>query len=114
MRVSSARGPCSNAARAAFTAFSTSAESASATWQISSPVEGLTVPKVLPETLGIHWLLIRSLVAEIRTRFSAGDDMTEAIDVLLLKSLQDAVSYKRRYHVFSGELGAGCHSAPHG
>ena len=45
------QGPCSNAARAALTALSTSAASASATWQISSPVEGLMVAKVLPDSL---------------------------------------------------------------
>ena len=37
--------------RAAFTAFSTSTASASATWQISSPVDGSIVAKVLPDSL---------------------------------------------------------------
>src|SRR5258708_36792834 len=76
-------GPCSNAARAAWTALSTSAASASATWQISSPVAGLTVPKVLPDSLEIQRLLIRSFVAETVTRLWLGDDMTEAIYILL-------------------------------
>src|SRR5438067_11018335 len=47
-------GPFSNALRAALTARSTSALSASATWQISSPVVGLMVGNALPETLPTH------------------------------------------------------------
>src|SRR3981081_448073 len=49
------QGPSSNALRAALTARSTSALSPSATWQIVSPVAGLTVANVLPLTLGTHW-----------------------------------------------------------
>src|SRR6266849_3156937 len=58
-------GPFSNAARAAATALSTSAASASATWVIASPVEGLMVGNVLPETASIHLPFISSLLAEI-------------------------------------------------
>ena len=54
------QGPDSKAARAARTAVSTSAASASATWQISSPVEGLMVANVLPDWLGCQRLLINS------------------------------------------------------
>src|SRR6266852_6951842 len=57
--------PASKAARAAATALSTSAASASATWVIASPVEGLMVGKVLPETASIHLPFISSLLAEI-------------------------------------------------
>src|SRR5438309_1990203 len=48
------QGPSSNALRAALTARSTSALSPSATWQIASPVAGLSVGNVLPETLSSH------------------------------------------------------------
>jgi hypothetical protein len=65
-----AHGPCSKAMRAALTAFSTSAASASAIWQISSPVEGLIVAKVLPDSLRIQRLLINNLVAEIEAWLS--------------------------------------------
>src|SRR5664279_1975191 len=58
-------GPRSNAWRAAFTARSTSSLSASATRQISSPVEGLIVAKVRPEAASVHRLLIKSLFAVI-------------------------------------------------
>src|ERR1019366_3022451 len=58
-------GPCSNAWRAAITARFTSSLSASATWQISLPVEGLMGAKVRPEAASVHWLLIKSLVAVI-------------------------------------------------
>src|SRR6516225_6638110 len=47
-------GPSSKALRAALTARSTSALSPSATWQMVSPVAGLTVGNVLPETLSCH------------------------------------------------------------
>src|SRR5439155_27200949 len=47
-------GPDSNALRAALTARSTSALSPSATWQMVSPVAGLTVGNVLPDTLSSH------------------------------------------------------------
>src|SRR6516165_5357717 len=47
-------GPSSNAFRAALTARSMSALSPSATWQMVSPVAGLSVGKVLPETLSSH------------------------------------------------------------
>src|SRR6266852_485254 len=59
--------PFSNAARAALTALSTSGASASATWVMTSPVEGLMVGKVLPEVLLTHWPLMSSLVALILT-----------------------------------------------
>src|SRR5713101_4122351 len=55
--------PVANLAGAARTARSTSGASASATRQISSPVEGLIVGKVLPETLSTHSLLMSSFVA---------------------------------------------------
>src|SRR5207244_11611841 len=48
------QGPSSNALRAALTARSTSALSPSATWQMVSPVAGLIVGKVLPDTLSSH------------------------------------------------------------
>src|ERR1700722_8432506 len=72
-------GPWSNAARAALTALSTSAASASATWQISSPVEGLMVAKVLPDSLATQRPLIRSLVAEGATCGSVGVGRVEII-----------------------------------
>src|SRR5579859_5588730 len=59
--------PFSNAARAAATALSTSAASASATWVMTSPVAGLMVGKVLPDAASTHLLLMRSLVALILT-----------------------------------------------
>src|SRR5882762_9169613 len=59
--------PASKAARAVLTALSTSGASASATWVITSPVEGLMVGKVLPEVLLTHWPLMSSLVALILT-----------------------------------------------
>ena len=58
--------------RAAFTALSTSAASASATWQISSPVAGLKVGNVFPDRLWTHRLLIRILVC-------SPDSMSESI-----------------------------------
>src|SRR5207248_3030035 len=66
------QGPLSNALRAAFTARSTSALSPSATSQIFSPVAGLIVANVLPETLSTHlppmsigcWVLTAGLVNE--------------------------------------------------
>src|SRR5438552_3642055 len=60
-------GPLSKAARAAETALSTSAASASATRVMTSPVAGLMVGKVLPEAESTHLLLISSLVAETFT-----------------------------------------------
>src|SRR5436190_23486665 len=48
------QGPSSNALRAALTARSTSALSPSATLQMTSPVAGLSVSNVLPETLSCH------------------------------------------------------------
>src|SRR5262249_40556064 len=54
------QGPSSNALRAAFTARSTSALSPSATWQMVSPVAGLTVGKVLPDSLSSHLPPIKS------------------------------------------------------
>ena len=102
MRASFRHGPCSNAARAALTAFSTSAASASAIWQISSPVEGLIVAKVLPDSLAIQRLLIRSLVAETATRLARWDGTSQRPLVELLSNsscLHDAVSYTRQYHV---------------
>src|SRR5713226_4758784 len=59
--------PLSNAARAAATALSTSAASASATCVITSPVEGFMVGKVFPETLSTHFPLISSFVGPILT-----------------------------------------------
>ena len=54
------QGPDSNAFLAAFTARSTSAESASATWQISCPVEGFKVANVLPDILLTHFPLMNN------------------------------------------------------
>src|SRR6266852_1271268 len=59
--------PFSNAARAALTALSTSGASASATWVMTSPVEGLMVGKVLPDALLTHCPLMSSFVALILT-----------------------------------------------
>src|SRR6266404_8486901 len=61
------QAPVSKAARAALTALSTSGASASATWVMTSPVDGLMVGKVLPDALLTHWPLMRSLVALILT-----------------------------------------------
>src|ERR1700756_5240515 len=60
-------GPLSKAARAAATALSTSAASASATLVMTSPVAGLRVGKVLPEAESTHLLLMSSLFAETFT-----------------------------------------------
>src|SRR3970040_1895992 len=49
-----AHGPDSKARRAALTAASTSALSPSATWVITSPVEGLVTANVLPDTADTH------------------------------------------------------------
>src|SRR5215475_591804 len=57
------QGPLSKAARAAATALSTSAASASATCAMVSPVAGLMVGKVLLEAASVHLLLMSSLVA---------------------------------------------------
>src|SRR6267143_1779952 len=59
--------PLSNDARAAATALSTSAASASATCVITSPVDGLIVGNVFPEALSTHFPLIRSFVGPILT-----------------------------------------------
>src|SRR5262249_49348963 len=76
-------GPFSNAARAAATALSTSAASASATCVITSPVAGLIVGKDLPEAASTHLLLIRSLLALI---FTVGSITAVAMGVLLRKN----------------------------
>src|SRR5579863_8152491 len=65
-------GPFSKAFRAAFTASSTSVASASATWQISSPVAGLIVGKVFPEWLFTQRLLMKSLVGPTAIEGSFG------------------------------------------
>src|SRR5260221_14413306 len=57
--------PFSKAARAAATALSTSAASASATCVITSPVAGLIVGKDLRDAASTHLLLMRSLLALI-------------------------------------------------
>src|SRR5215470_2901447 len=75
-------GPFSNAARAAATALSTSAASASATCEMTSPVEGLMVGKVLPEAASTHLLLIRSFVA---LTFTVGSITAVAMGGLLRK-----------------------------
>src|ERR1700731_5049136 len=59
--------PLSNAARAAATALSTSAASASATCVITSPVDGFMVGKVFLDTLSTHFPLISSFVGPILT-----------------------------------------------
>src|ERR1700691_3538379 len=56
------QAPVSNAARAASTALSTSALSASATLAITSPVDGFVVSKVLPLAAFTHLPSISSLV----------------------------------------------------
>ena len=66
-------GPTSNALRAAATALSTSAESASAICAISAPVAGLKVRNVFPDSLSIHWLLTSSFAGvEIVRNSGAG------------------------------------------
>jgi hypothetical protein len=64
---------------AALTAFSTSAASASETWQISAPVARSMLAKVSPDSLAIQRLLIKGLVAETATRRSEGCNITEVI-----------------------------------
>src|SRR5208283_6178876 len=61
------QAPFSNARRAAPTALSTSAASASATCVITSPVDGLIVGNVFPDTESTHLLLISSFFALICT-----------------------------------------------
>src|SRR5258708_4915208 len=63
-------GPLSNATRAAATALSTSAASDSATCVITSPVDGLIVGNVFPDTLSTHFPLISNFVGPILTFFS--------------------------------------------
>src|SRR6266404_664913 len=75
-------GPLSNATRAAATALSTSAASASATCVIASPVDGLIVGKVLPEVLLTHFPLISSFVGPILTF----DSITAAAVAIWLSS----------------------------
>src|SRR5712692_9303334 len=60
-------GPLSNAALAAATALSTSGASDSATCVITSPVDGLIVGNVFPDTLSTHFPLISSFVGPILT-----------------------------------------------
>src|SRR6267154_3398204 len=74
-------GPLSNAARAAATALSTSAASDSATCLITSPVDGLIVGKVFPDTLSTHFPLISSFVGPILTF-----DSNTAVAVAILES----------------------------
>src|SRR5262249_54452530 len=93
--------PRSNAARAAATALSTSAASASAILQISSPVDGLMVAKVLPDSLGTQRLLIRSLVAETLTWCSVECGMTEAIGTPFLSLLRERV-FRRNDYIMGG------------
>jgi 3-hydroxy-3-methylglutaryl CoA synthase len=70
----------SNAKRAAATALSTSAASASATCVIASPVEGLMVAKVLPDTASTHFPLINNLFAEI---FTLGSKTAGAVAIFI-------------------------------
>src|SRR5437016_13064468 len=60
-------GPLSKAARAAATAVSAAGASDSAAWVITSPVDGLIVGKVFPDTLSTHFPLISSFVGPILT-----------------------------------------------
>src|SRR6266404_2680740 len=60
-------GALSNAARAAATALYTSATLAYANCVITSPVDGLIVEKVFPDTLSTHFPLISSFVGPIFT-----------------------------------------------
>src|ERR1700739_2438618 len=76
--------PFSNAARAAATALSTSAASASATCVITSPVEGLIVGNVFPDAASTHLLLINNFVALTLTLGS----ITE-VAVAIMSSLPD-------------------------
>src|SRR5262249_40362139 len=76
-------GPLSKALRAAATALSTSAASASATCAMVSPVAGLMVGKLLPEAASVHWLLIISLVA---LTFTFGSMAVEAVAMLWISS----------------------------
>src|SRR4051812_16457081 len=73
----------SKAARAAFTARFTSVTSASATSQMASPVAGLIVEKRLPETLSTHCPLMSNFVVGRATRFSVGEDITVAMNLIL-------------------------------
>src|SRR6267154_184943 len=79
--------PLSNAARAAATALSTSAASASATCVITSPVDGLIVGNVFPEMLSTHFPLIRSFVGPILTFRS----ITAVAVAILTSSLDGAL-----------------------
>lgn len=54
--------PSWKAARAAFTALSTSSLSPSATWQMTSPVDGLTVGNVFLLTALCHSLFMKILL----------------------------------------------------
>src|SRR5207248_4168484 len=97
-------GPLSNAARAAATALSTSAASASATWVIGSPVAGLIVGKVLPEAESTHLLLMSSLVAEI---FTVGSKTVVAV-AMVRSSLRKQKHLRKGTPVGEGkQLGAG-------
>src|SRR5271165_2531714 len=87
--------PLSNAARAAATALSTSAASASATRAMGSPVDGLIVAKVLPEAASTHLPLIKSLVALI---FTVGSNAVVAVAMFSLPpvvGMGQAYTYER-------------------
>src|SRR3974390_2586224 len=78
-------GPWSNAARAAATALSTSAASASATCVITSPVVGLMVGNVFPDAASTHLLLISSFVA---LTFTLGSNAVVAVAITSLLRCQ--------------------------
>src|SRR5438270_3670121 len=70
------------ALRAAFTASSTSGASASATLASTSPVAGLMVSKLLPDTLSTHLLSIRIFVCLIKFAVLGGSVRTVAMELL--------------------------------
>src|SRR5262245_60817204 len=83
------QGPLSKAPRAADTALSTSAASASATWAMVSPVDGLMVGNVLPDTASVHLLLMSSFVALTLTVGST------AVEAVAMKSLLQNLCSRR-------------------
>src|SRR5262249_19567180 len=84
----------SNVLRAALTARSTSALSPSATWQMTSPVAGLSVGKVLPETLSSHLPPIKS-----GWSLTLGGFMVRALVVVAVAMMASSLGKGRRFRL---------------
>jgi hypothetical protein len=67
--------------------------SASATWQISSPVEGLTVANVLPDSLSTQRLSIKSFNSGTATLNSVDKYTAEAIEDNSFRKIERQTGY---------------------